>query len=213
MLNGSKVLIIAPHADDEILGCGGIISKYKDNCHIAIIVVSDRKGELKNIQMAQARSIQDKTNISYIFLGLKDESLDIVPISDIIQKIELFSNIFLPVVVFIPNIGDINNDHKVVHNACLIAFRKIQKNQPKKLIVYEVPSSTTQGEPFSPNLYIELDKKDVDEKIQLLSVYIDEIRPEPNPRNPRGIMIYSEFRGMECNKKYAESFKILYDIN
>lgn len=206
MLTGiKKILIIAPHADDEILGCGGTISRFKKGRKIKCLVMTHRCP-------ADTTAIEKIKGIEYEQLGYSDEFTDMVPMSDLIKKIESTHRSFKPDVVFIPNRGDINYDHKMIHDACLIAFRKIQQNPPKKLIVYEVPSSTTQGEPFGSNCYVKLTKENIEEKIKLFMNYTNEIRPEPNPRNPRGLETHAKFRGMECNSEYAEGFKILYEI-
>jgi len=218
MFNGLKILIVAPHADDEVLGCGGLIAKYHKDTKFMVEVVCFRGGitktgeDIPSKQLKQSSDIGHQYHFSYLFSGFQDEKLDMVPMSDLIKAIERTAEYFGPDIVFIPNKGDINYDHKIVHEACLIAFRKIQAHPPKKLIVYEVPSSTTQGEPFDPNLYIELTEDQVNMKSDMLSVYEDEIRPEPNPRNKRGIKAYAVFRGMECNKQFAEAFKVIYEI-
>lgn len=207
------VLIIAPHADDEILGCGGYISKNQYNKNIHIIVVAHREEHrlenLKNIN-----DIEKCYNIKYHLLNNIDERLDTVSSSDLTKQIERLYLKIKPDIVFIPFSNDINSDHTAVHKSCLISFRKIQNIQPKELLMYEIPSSTTQGSsPFFPNTYSVLKKEDIIKKWELLSCYKSELRDYPNPRSELGLETYARFRGMECNREYAEAYISLYKIN
>jgi hypothetical protein len=80
--------------------------------------------------------------------------------------------------------------------------------------MYEVPSSTTQGtKAFFPNTYYILNKEDVDIKWQMILHYESEVRDYPNPRSAMGIETYARFRGMECNREFAEAYISLYKIN
>lgn len=207
------VLIIAPHADDEVLGCGGYISKNQYNKDIHVVVVAHRdEHRLENLK--NINDIEKRYNIKYHLLNNIDERLDAVSSSDLTKQIERLYLKIKPDIVFIPFSDDINSDHTAVHKSCLISFRKIQNIQPKELLMYEVPSSTTQGSsPFFPNIYNILNKEDVETKWELLSYYKSELRQYPNPRSELGIEIYARFRGMECNKEYAEAYISLYRIN
>ena len=210
-MNKEKILIIAPHADDEVLGCGGLISKKYVNSDIHIVVVCNRveKQEDKH----SCSKLAGAYNLRYYFLDYEDEYLDTVPIPQLVKRIEQYYLSILPDSVYIPFYGDINNDHSVVYRACTIAFRRIQLNHPKELFCYEVPSSTTQGIiTFTPNTYIALDINNVIQKYKMLSSFKKEVRNYPNPRSKRGITTYARFRGMECNKKYAEAFNCIYKI-
>jgi LmbE family N-acetylglucosaminyl deacetylase len=206
----NKILIIAPHADDEVLGCGGVISKNQQ-VEKSVIVVSNRLTEKED--KASCNKISKRYNLKYYFLNYKDEYIDMIPISELIKKIEEIYLELLPSTVYIPFFGDINNDHTLVHRACTIAFRKIQKHQPIEVLCYEVPSSTNQGiMPFTPNIYVTLSRKNVADKWKMLSYFTNELREYPNPRSKQGIDTYTRFRGMECNKLFAESFMCLYKI-
>lgn len=207
------VLIIAPHADDEILGCGGYISKnqYSKNIHIIVIAHRDehRLENLKNIN-----DIEKRYNVKYHLLNNIDERLDTISSSDLTKQIERIYLKIKPGIAFIPFSNDINSDHTAVHKSCLISFRKIQNIQPKELLMYEIPSSTTQGsKAFFPNYYYILHKEDVQTKWDMLAHYESELRPYPNPRSAQGIETYARFRGMECNREFAEAYISLYKIN
>jgi LmbE family N-acetylglucosaminyl deacetylase len=206
-------LIIAPHADDEILGCGGYISKNADKENINVIVVSHREEHrLDNIK--NITDISTKYKVKYHLLNNIDERLDVMSSSDLIKQIERIYTKLQPQKVFIPFDGDINSDHAAVHKSCLIAFRKIQQIQAKELLVYEVPSSTTQGKKcFFANTYTVLDHCDVMNKWDMLSIYKSELREYPNPRSKVGLETYARFRGMECNREFAEAYISLYKIN
>ncbi len=208
MKSYKSALIVAPHADDEILGCGGYISQNIDK-DIHVIVVANRV----NDNTSDMQTLSMKYGITYHLLNYTDERLDTVSSSDIIKDIEKIYLTIKPDVVFIPFDGDISSDHAAVHRSARIAFRKIQQFQPTECLCYEVPSSTGQGDkPFFPNAYLTLDKKDVDWKWNMLNEYTSEIRDYPNPRSQTGIETYARFRGMECNKKYAEAYISIYKI-
>lgn len=210
-MNSKKILIVAPHADDEILGCGGLISKKYTSSSIHVIVVTNRVSEVADKESCY--KLAEKYNLKYTFLNYKDEYLDTVSISEIIKKIETVYLEVLPDSVYIPFSGDINTDHYIVYRACTVAFRKIQQKQIKKLFSYEVPSSTTQGiASFTPNTYVSLNKVNVVDKYKMLTCFKDEVRDYPNPRSKKGIIAYAKFRGMECNNKYAEAYTCIYAI-
>jgi LmbE family N-acetylglucosaminyl deacetylase len=207
------VLIIAPHADDEFLGCGGYISRNQDISDIHVIVVAHREehrvDNIKNIN-----DIEKKYKIKYHLLNNIDERLDLVSSSDLIKQIEKIYYKVKPSKVFIPFSNDISSDHAAVYKSCYISFRKIQALQPKEVLMYEVPSSTTQGtKAFFPNTYYILNKEDVDIKWQMILHYESEVRDYPNPRSAMGIETYARFRGMECNREFAEAYISLYKIN
>lgn len=208
----TTTLIIAPHADDEILGCGGYISKNADREDINVIVVSHRE-EVRSDNIRDIVDVSAKYKIKYHLLNNIDERLDIVSSSDLTKQIERLYIKLQPQKVFIPFDGDINSDHAAVHKSCLIAFRKIQQIQPTELLIYEVPSSTTQGiKSFFANTYSVLNREDVQNKWDMLSIYKSEVREYPNPRSKIGLETYARFRGMECNREFAEAYISLYKI-
>ena len=208
----TTTLIIAPNADDEILGCGGFISKNADREDINVIVVSHRE-EVRSDNIRDIVDVSAKYKIKYHLLNNIDERLDIVSSSDLTKQIERLYIKLQPQKVFIPFDGDINSDHAAVHKSCLIAFRKIQQIQPTELLIYEVPSSTTQGiKSFFANTYSVLNREDVQNKWDMLSIYKSEVREYPNPRSKIGLETYARFRGMECNREFAEAYISLYKI-
>lgn len=211
MKSYKSALIVAPHADDEILGCGGYISQNVDKDIHVIIVAHRALSAIDNINNSQTLSAT--YGITYHTLNYTDERLDTVSSGDLIKDIEKIYLAVKPDVVFIPFDGDISSDHAEVHKSAYIAFRKIQEYQPCECLCYEVPSSTGQGRKgFFPNTYLPLRKIDVDTKWNMLKAYASEVRNYPNARSFIGIDTYARFRGMECNREYAEAYISLYKI-
>ena len=146
------------------------------------------------------------------WLGFKDECVDNM-MRDLIKRIETVYDKVRPDVVYICSEGDINTDHQIINRACNVVCRSIQEHPPKQVLVYEVPSSTTQSLPktFQPNYYVCLTEDIVNIKCEAMHAYKCELRDTPNPRNSRGIKLYAQYRGMECNTMFAECFNLLYE--
>jgi len=200
-------LIIAPHADDELLGVGGTAHKYLNaGDEVHVIVCGVRKND-DNIQIEKAT--KDFTSVH--ILPFQDESYNMVK-NKLLKSVEKIYNNLKPNIVFIPNKDDFNMDHKTVHEVCEVVLRRYQKHSPDKILMYEIPSSTTQSfnNNFKCNYYEELSSPDVYFKVNRFNEYKNEVREFPNPRSKDGIMVYAMFRGMECNTTYAEGFNLIY---
>jgi len=200
-----NVLVIAPHADDEVLGVGGTVHKYKEAGHKIYLVVCSKRAH--DIDYSHAHGNFEKV----LNIELPDEHLYKFK-NELIKNIEVFYNDIKPDVVFIPNKDDFNMDHKTVYEVCEVLCRRFQQHQPRKVLMYEIPSSTTQSfnNNFHCNYYETLSEDNLNNKIGIFYQYKSEIRNEPNPRNSKGIMAYALFRGMECNNGLAEGFKLIY---
>lgn len=206
-----KVLMIAPHADDEVLGGGGVIQWHKrrgDNVYVAVIANRVLGHKLDQNYVAQTKESAEKVKEllgieGYFFCDLADEHLD-ESLIKLIMAIEGVMSILEPDVVYIPNEHDINQDHRAVYQACRVACRST-----KKILVYEVPSSTIH---FVPNFYVEIEEEFLDNKIKAMAYYESETREYPNPRSPEGLRVLAQMRGMECNRKLAEAFALLKEV-
>lgn len=217
-----KVLIIAPHMDDEVLGCGGTIAKHVNQGHtVSVCVVANRAyghkydDELIAVEKQAVKAAKEILGYKrLIFLDLPDEQLDsklievIVPLEALLLEIK-------PDIVYVNHRGDVNQDHQAVFKAAMVACRPISAHQVHKILAYEIPSSTDQSPPFEevtfiPNYYVDITPF-LEKKIQALSCYQREARLFPHPRSPEGISIYAQKRGMEIGFQAAEAFAVIRD--
>ena len=207
-----QVLIIAPHADDEVLGAGGVIQWHKgkgDNVHVSVVANRVLGHQIDQNYIAQTRESSSKVKEllgidEYFFCNLMDEHLD-ESLIRVIMGIEEVVKLSKPDVAYIPYEDDTNQDHRAVYQACRVACRNTNK-----ILSYEVPSSTIH---FKPNFYVEIKQEGIlDNKIKAMSYYESETREFPNPRSPEGIKAFAQLRGMECNRKLAEAFILLKEV-
>lgn len=199
----NNILVVAPHADDEVLGVGGTVnSLVSRGKNVHLIVCANRSHDIDYSEC-------QKQYTSVINLGLIDEQ---IKAAELIKLLEPAYISIKPQVVFIPNRDDFNMDHREVYHGSQVVLRRYQQHPPRVVMMYEVPSSTTQSfkNNFHCNYYQSITQNDVEQKINVLYKYTKEVREFPNPRSKQGIMTYAMFRGMECNSEYAEGFNIIY---
>lgn len=203
-----RILVIAPHADDEVLGAGGSVSKHiaqGNDVHLLIC------GERRQDNMEQIKSATEHYKKSYM-LKYDDEAY-YESFDDMLKSVEQVYNQIKPHVVYIPNRDDFNRDHRCVFEICEIVCRRYQAHAPTRVLMYETPSSTTQSfnNNFKCNHYETLSQQHIMDKIDTLMLYKNELREFPNPRSERGVLVQANFRGMECGFEFAEGFNILYN--
>lgn len=215
-----KILVIAPHMDDEVLGCGGTIVRHTDKGdEVSVCVVANRA---YHHEYDPARIAEEKEDcrgaqrvLGYrelLFLDMPDERLDACQV-DLIVPIEKVVNRLRPEVVYLPHRGDLNQDHRAVFEAVRVACRPYAAHRVGTLRAFEVPSSSDQVPsisewPFCPTVYVNIAEV-LDRKIQAMTCYRSETRAFPNPRSAEGLAIHAKKRGMEVGMNAAEAFMLL----
>lgn len=224
----ANVLVVAPHPDDEVLGCGIALQHHASiGDDVTVCIISNRaygheydvSNDTREKDHAEKAISTLMGNVSHkvVFCNMKDERLD-VSCQDILVQIESVYSECQPDIVYLPWIGDMNQDHKAVFVAGTVLCRPHQKEMmPSKVLAYEVPSSTDQAfylghSPFRPTLYVPATTKEVMKKITAMNCYETESRKWPHSRSPDGIMTYAKWRGMESGLDMAEAFMVLRDI-
>lgn len=218
-----KVLVIAPHMDDEVLGVGGTIARHVDlGDEVSVCIVANRAYDhqynpvLIEEQKDAAKQAQRILSYRYLhFLDLPDEQLDDKLINIIVPLESVYLD-FKPEIVYINHGGDIHQDHQAVFKAARIVCRPVGEHRAKKILAYEIPSSTEQSshyleDQFIPNFYVDIDSY-LERKIQALACYERESRPFPHPRSLEGIRIYAKKRGTEVGFSAAEAFSIINEL-
>ena len=216
-----KILILSPHADDEILGCGGIISKYtREGCNVNVLIFTNASmgaPELftkKNINLIRSEANKANKLIGtrkLMFEDLPALNLQNFPIYKIVDIISGYINKIKPDTVFIPSSTDIHQDHKIISHSAKIALRPDKKISVKKVLSYEVLSETEWNEDqkaFNPNFYVELKKSDINLKIKSFLKYKSQTKKFPHPRSKEAIYNLSRLRGSQAYMEYAEAFRV-----
>lgn len=207
-----KVLISIAHPDDEILSMGGTICKHIANGDEVYVLVftepnEDYSTEYKANKIRAQVSVDDLLGIEHRYcFNYPTVKLNTIPFGEINKKMSNYVDVINPDIIYTHFKHDINQDHRIVYEACLVATRP-----PKqiKLVMFETLSETEWGdEPFKPNYYIDMTDF-LWKKIQAFSFYESEIKPNPHPRNADGIEILARQRGYESGYKHAEAFRIV----
>ncbi len=226
-MNNKKILIIAAHPDDEVLGCGGTTAKFveKGNKVYTLILgegITSRDEQRATLRRdKELKELKRQVKNANKILGVKktfifdfpDNRFDTVPLLDIIKKIESVKNEVLPDVIFTHHHGDLNIDHRITFEAVMTAFRPIRGENTKEIYSFEVPSSTEWNAPISstyfiPNYFVDISKT-LELKIRAMKEYKSEIRGYPHPRSPEAIKIYAKRWGIQAGLQAAEAFEII----
>lgn len=215
-MNGNT-LIIAPHPDDEVLGCGGTIKKKSDEGNkVFVLVVTRGKKELyseeriKNVRQ-EAKNAHKTLGVTEArFLNFPAPDLDLVSIAEISNAISRIVEELEISTLYLPHYGDIHHDHKAVFNAGLVAARPTMKCPVKRIYSYETLSETEWAIPigdntFSPTYFVNI--TDVfNAKLEAMKCFKSQLREFPNPRSLKAIEALANLRGSTVGFTHAEAF-------
>jgi N-acetylglucosamine malate deacetylase 1 len=218
----SVVLAIAPHPDDETLGCGGTLLRHGaagDEVHW--LVVTDMLAEAgfsPDRIAAREREIEAVAR-AYGFAGvhrlrLPAARLDTLPLGDVVAAIAGVVKGVSPEVLYLPFHGDIHSDHAVVFAAAAACTKWFRYPSIRRVLAYETLSETDMAvgqTPFQPTVHVDI-AGHLDRKIEIMGLYEGESGTFPFPRSPEAIRAQAALRGTACGHRAAECFQLLKEI-
>ena len=223
-----RVLIIAAHPDDEVLGCGATIAKYsRIGAEFMVLFIAEGSScrFVNPSCSASIDAIADRTRMAtdalsrlgvkhYCFNDLPCGRLDQEPIININKMIERAIHKFEPDTVLTHSALDANNDHRIVFRATIMASRPGSFYRVERLLSYEVLSSSewSFGEAFSPTVFEQIDEQDLALKWRALAAYETEVKTFPFPRSEEGIRATAMSRGMQAGVPLAEAFCLIREF-
>lgn len=222
-----RILVVAAHPDDEILGCAGSVARFvKEGAEAFTLILGEgktsrdkkrnatkRKSEIDQLRKEIKRA-NSLIGVQDVFIrDLPDNRFDQLDLLDVVKEVEEIKKKIRPDVVFTHFEHDLNIDHQVTFRAVLTATRPMQGETVKEFYSYEVMSSTEWRFPltFSPNVFVDISET-IENKIKAMAVYESELRDFPHPRSLEGIKLTAQNWGIKIGVNYAEAFRLIRKI-
>jgi len=219
----TRVLVVAAHPDDEVLGMGGTIAVHTSGGDVVrVLVVTDgsstqypgdaeirARKEQEALESARELGVED-----YVHLDLPDMRLDTLEHIDVNRIIEEHIRDFAPQVVYTVH-PDVNRDHQVLFDSVAVATRPTPSHPVRRLLTY-APTSSTEWTPaavnwFQPNWYVDISGT-LERKLAAFAHYETERREYPHPRSERAIRATAEFHGTSSGFELAEPFVLVRSL-
>jgi len=217
-----KILIVAAHPDDEVLGCFGTVARLiKEGYEAYTLIlgegktsrdgkrdVSEKLGEISLLHR-EIKKANDTVGIKKVFIeSFPDNRFDSVDLLDIIKVIAKVKDEVKPDIIFTHYENDLNIDHQITYKAVVTATRPMEDECVKEIYSFEILSSTEWNYPlaFSPDTFFDISKT-VDLKIKAMEAYSSELCLYPHPRSIKGIELNAKYQGMRVGKQAVEAFK------
>lgn len=224
MTDGGSVLVVAAHPDDEVLGCGGTIARMAyDGRSVHVLLLADGEnsrasadgsgvavGAVTARNAAAEKACQILGCASVECLNMPDNRMDTLALIDIVKEIEARITHYAPRTVMTHHGNDVNVDHRVVHEAVIVACRPIPGHPVEELLFFEVMSSSEWRPPgsgygFEPNYFVDISAT-LALKNLALDAYSSEMREYPHPRSKLAIKSLARWRGATVGATAAEAF-------
>ena len=218
----NKILIVAAHPDDEVLGCFGTVARLIKEGYEAYTlilgegktsrdeqrVVENKKDEIETLN-TEIQKANDIIGIKKVFIkSFPDNRFDSVDLLDIVKVVSKVKEEIQPDIIFTHFENDLNIDHRITYQAVLTATRPMKDECVKEIYSFEILSSTEWNYPlsFSPDTYFDISNT-LDLKLKAMKEYNSELCEYPHPRSLEGIELNAKYQGMRVGKKYVEAFK------
>lgn len=211
-----KVLVFAPHNDDEVLGVGGTIAKYASLGHevfICEVTKSNTDEEIKE-ERSEALAAHQLLGVKEtIFLDFPIVTLRETPLVKINAEFLKVVEDIRPNIAFIPHKGDMHMDHTVVSHSAMVALRPINGIKVENIYAYETLSETEWNLPtvdnaYMPNVWSDISKF-IDIKKEAMNCYQSQLKQPPHPRTLEIIEALAKLRGSTVGVPFAESFMLV----
>jgi LmbE family N-acetylglucosaminyl deacetylase len=225
-----KILVVAAHPDDEVLGCGGTLAKaIVEGAEVHVFFLGEGIsarfpiGDYDSKEYyAQTKIRQDGAEKALAVLKIKNfefgtrlcTQFDKYPLLSIVKDIERKLASFSPDILFTHNPAEVNIDHRRTYEAVEVACRPTREHIPTEIYTFEIlcSGSWTFESTFKPNVFVNV-AKFWDIKMKAWRCYEGEARPFPFPRCEEGIKTLAQYRGLSSNLKLAEGFRLVRKIS
>jgi len=219
-----KIMVIAAHPDDELLGCGGTLIKHsKNGDYIKTLILGQgmlSRGEDESILIklrADAKKANGITGVNELkFFDFPDNAFDSVPLLKIIKVVENEMDNYQPDIIYTHFSNDLNIDHRRTFKAVMTAIRPQPGMKNPDIYSFYIQSSTdwissTESVQFIPNVFVDIEP-DIEQKLKALSEYETEMRDYPHSRSLESIRVFSQYWGTRVGKKYVEPFVLVRSV-
>lgn len=224
-----KILVVAAHPDDETLGAGAVMASHIEKKESVSVIIlgtglasrnedknADISKELKILRDQSKKALSKLGVLDVTFFDFPDNRFDSVSLLDIVKVIERTIEQKKPDIIYTHHWGDLNVDHRITFNAVMTASRPIQSQCVKKILCFEVLSSTEWNVPnssnvFMPNTFVDISKT-LKKKLAALGEYTGEMREYPHPRSIKGAELLAKVRGLIISTEAAEAFELVREV-
>ncbi|NEO35143.1 MAG: PIG-L family deacetylase [Moorea sp. SIOASIH] len=224
MTQNRTILVVAAHPDDEVLGCGATIAQHVQKGNTVNILIlaegatsrasnrdrSQWKSQLSALAVAAHKASDILGAASVTLDNFADNRMDGYELLDVIKVVEQAIDQHQPEIVYTHHSGDVNIDHRRIHEAVITACRPVPGHPVKSLLFFEIPSSTEWQPPgsapiFAPNWFVDVTET-LNLKLKALEAYQSEMRPWPHPRSLQAVEHLARWRGASVGVEAAEAF-------
>lgn len=228
-----RIAVVVAHPDDEVLGCGGTLKRHTlegDEVHTVILADGESSRSLGDMPLsdseiesqivnrrAAAREVATILGVHQAhFHDFPDNALDTRALLDVIRVVEAHIQQIAPEIVYTHHAGDVNVDHRLVHQAVITACRPVPNHSVRRLLFFETASSTEwqpahSAQNFLPNWFVDIGAT-LEHKIAALKCYADEMRVWPHARSYEAIEHLARWRGAMIGCAAAEAFVLGREI-
>lgn len=219
-----KVLVIAPHPDDEILGCGGTMLRLvAEGADVSVAIVT--KGQEPQFPAEMVAGIRAETKAAHALIGISEThyldlpaaALDRMSATELNGALAKLVQDVQPDTLFLPFVGDIHTDHQLTFLAAMVAARPRHANAPRRIYAYETLSETNWYAPgitpaFVPNVFIDISET-LERKLDAFRCFESQVREFPDERSIEAIRALAIMRGASMYRKAAEAFMLVRQID
>lgn len=219
-MRNKNVLVVAPHPDDETLGCGGTLLLLKNKGYrihwLIVTSISEEMGFSKEKVKSRTDEIE-KVARAYgfertIHMGVPASRVDEIPYNQLVSMISDVFKKVKPNLIFLPFYNDVHTDHKVITEASLSCTKWFRFPYVNTVLFYETISETdfninSSIKKFEPNVFIDISEY-IGEKLRIMNVYESEMDEFPFPRSDKALKSLAYLRGSQCGAQAAEAFEL-----